>query len=211
MLDAITTWVTSLMETLGAPGVGIAIFLESAFPPIPSELVLPLAGFTASQGSMSLIAAMVWATTGSLLGAYLLYFVGHAVGAERLRKVADWMWLTEAEDVDKSIAWFDEYGSASVFIGRMVPGIRSLISIPAGIDRMGLVTFTAWTVLGSTIWNILLVYLGFTLGENWHRVTEYMEEFSFIVKIILVVAVVALTVWLVRRQSKKKNTPPASQ
>ncbi len=193
------------METLGAPGVGIAIFLESAFPPIPSEVVLPLAGFTASQGSMRLVAAIVWATVGSLLGAYLLYFVGHLVGADRLRKIADWLWLVEAADVDKSIAWFDKYGSPSVFFGRMVPGIRSLISIPAGIDRMGLVKFTLWTTLGSAIWNSILVYLGFTLGENWHTVTDYMEEFSLIIKILLVIAFVALTIWLVRRQRKSSK------
>ena len=193
------------METLGAPGVGIAIFLESAFPPIPSEVVLPLAGFTASQGSMGLVAAIVWATVGSLLGAYLLYFVGHLVGADRLRKIADWLWLVEAADVDKSIAWFDKYGSPSVFFGRMVPGIRSLISIPAGIDRMGLVKFTLWTTLGSAIWNSILVYLGFTLGENWHTVTDYMEEFSLIIKILLVIAFVALTIWLVRRQRKSSK------
>ncbi|EPD71104.1 hypothetical protein HMPREF1219_00041 [Corynebacterium pyruviciproducens ATCC BAA-1742] len=205
MIDAITSWVTSLMETLGAPGVGIAIFLESAFPPIPSEVVLPLAGFTASQGSMGLVAAIVWATVGSLLGAYLLYFVGHLVGADRLRKIADWLWLVEAADVDKSIAWFDKYGSPSVFFGRMVPGIRSLISIPAGIDRMGLVKFTLWTTLGSAIWNSILVYLGFTLGENWHTVTDYMEEFSLIIKILLVIAFVALTIWLVRRQRKSSK------
>ena len=193
------------METLGAPGVGIAIFLESAFPPIPSEVVLPLAGFTASQGSMGLVAAIVWATVVSLLGAYLLYFVGHLVGADRLRKIADWLWLVEAADVDKSIAWFDKYGSPSVFFGRMVPGIRSLISIPAGIDRMGLVKFTLWTTLGSAIWNSILVYLGFTLGENWHTVTDYMEEFSLIIKILLVIAFVALTIWLVRRQRKSSK------
>lgn len=193
------------METLGAPGVGIAIFLESAFPPIPSEVVLPLAGFTASQGSMGLVDAIVWATVGSLLGAYLLYFVGHLVGADRLRKIADWLWLVEAADVDKSIAWFDKYGSPSVFFGRMVPGIRSLISIPAGIDRMGLVKFTLWTTLGSAIWNSILVYLGFTLGENWHTVTDYMEEFSLIIKILLVIAFVALTIWLVRRQRKSSK------
>ena len=193
------------METLGAPGVGIAIFLESAFPPIPSEVVLPLAGFTASQGSMGLVAAIVWATVGSLLGAYLLYFVGHLVGADRLRKIADWLWLVEAADVDKSMAWFDKYGSPSVFFGRMVPGIRSLISIPAGIDRMGLVKCTLWTTLGSAIWNSILVYLGFTLGENWHTVTDYMEEFSLIIKILLVIAFVALTIWLVRRQRKSSK------
>ncbi|MFP7664192.1 MAG: DedA family protein [Corynebacterium pyruviciproducens] len=205
MIDAITSWVTSLMETLGAPGVGIAIFLESAFPPIPSEVVLPLAGFTASQGSMGLVAAIVWATVGSLLGAYLLYFVGHLVGADRLRKIADWLWLVEAADVDKSMAWFDKYGSPSVFFGRMVPGIRSLISIPAGIDRMGLVKFTLWTTLGSAIWNSILVYLGFTLGENWHTVTDYMEEFSLIIKILLVIAFVALTIWLMRLQRKSSK------
>lgn len=205
MFDSIVNWIISLMETLGAPGVGIAIFLENVFPPIPSEVVLPLAGFTASVGTINVWAAFIWATLGSVAGAYVLYYIGAAIGAQRLRRVAEWMWLVEPEDVDKSLAWFDKYGQWSIFFGRLLPGVRSLISIPAGIDRMNLVTFGLFSLAGSALWNAVLIYLGFVLGENWEQVGVVIDEYSLIVKIVLGVAVAALLFFLIRRQRKRKK------
>lgn len=205
MFDSIVNWVISIMEALGAPGVGIAILLENVFPPIPSEVVLPLAGFTASQGSINVYAAFIWATIGSVVGAYILYGVGAAIGAERLRKIADWMWLVDPEDVDKSIAWFDKYGKASIFFGRLIPGIRSLISIPAGLDRMNLVSFGLFSLFGSALWNAVLIYLGFILGENWTQVGAVVDEYSTIVKYILIALLVLLFIWLIRRSQKRKS------
>lgn len=206
MFQNVVDWVISIMEALGSPGVGLAILLENIFPPIPSEVVLPLAGFTASQGSINIFAAFIWATAGSVVGAYLLYGVGAAIGAERLRKIADWMWLVEPEDVDKSIAWFDKYGKASIFFGRLIPGVRSLISIPAGIDRMNLVTFGLYSLAGSALWNAVLIYLGFVLGENWEQVGAVIDQYSSIVKYLLVAVAAALVFWLVRRAQKRKNS-----
>ncbi len=157
------------MEILGAPGVGIAILLENLFPPIPSEVVLPLAGFTISQGNLGFWPTFIWATAGSIVGAWALYGIGAWIGAERLRKIADWMWLVEASDVDGALYWFDKYGPASVFFGRFIPGIRSLISIPAGIDRLNPIKFTLWTAIGSAGWNATLIWLGMWLGQSYTR------------------------------------------
>lgn len=205
MFDSIVNWVISLMELLGSPGVGLAVFLENVFPPIPSEVILPLAGFTSSQGNMNVVAAFIWATVGSVVGAYLLYGVGAVIGAERLRRIADWMWLVEPEDVDKSLRWFDKYGKVSILFGRLIPGVRSLISIPAGIDRMNVASFGLFTLLGSAVWNALLIYLGFVLGENWEQVSAGIDQFSSVIKIVLVLLLVVVIALLVRRQNKRKK------
>lgn len=205
MLDSIVQWVISIMETLGAPGVGIAIFLENIFPPIPSEVVLPLAGFTASLGSINVFAAFIWATIGSVLGAYILYGLGALIGAERLRQIADKMWLVKVEDVDQSLHWFDKHGRSSIFFGRLIPGMRSLISIPAGIDRMNLITFGLYSLLGSSLWNAVLIYLGYRLGENWEHVGAVIDEYSTVVKYVLLLACLAVFVWLIIRAQKDKK------
>lgn len=132
-MSGLIDWVVNLMTILGAPGAGIAVFLENLFPPIPSEVILPLAGFTVARGGFSFLSAVVWSTLGSVLGALALYWVGYAFGEKRLKEIADRMWLTEAEDVSKAISFFDRHGKVSVFFGRFIPGIRSLISIPAGL------------------------------------------------------------------------------
>lgn len=205
MFDSIINWIIHLMEILGAPGVGVAVFLENVFPPIPSEVVLPLAGFTASQGNMNLIAAFLWATAGSVVGAYLLYWLGAVIGANRLRRIADWMWLVEVEDVDKSLHWFDKYGKLSILFGRLIPGVRSLISIPAGIDRMNVLSFGLFTLLGSAVWNALLIYLGFILGENWSQVADVIGQFSTVIKIVIAALVIWAIIKLIRRQKKRQK------
>lgn len=205
MFDSIINWIVHLMEILGAPGVGVAVFLENVFPPIPSEVVLPLAGFTASQGNMNLIAAFLWATAGSVVGAYLLYWLGAVIGANRLRRIADWMWLVEVEDVDKSLHWFDKYGKLSILFGRLIPGVRSLISIPAGIDRMNVLSFGLFTLLGSAVWNALLIYLGFILGENWSQVTDVIGQFSTVIKIVIAALIIWVIIKLIRRQKKRQK------
>lgn len=205
MLQNIIDWVISIMEAIGSPGVGLAVFLENVFPPIPSEVILPLAGFTASQGSMNIFAAFIWATIGSLAGAYFLYYLGAAIGADRLRRIADKMWLVKVEDVNVALAWFDKYGKASILIGRLIPGIRSLISIPAGIDRMNPVTFGLYTLLGSAIWNALLIYCGWILGENWHVVEEFTDRYSKVVYALVTLALIGTFVWLILRAQKDKK------
>ena len=209
-MSAIIDWIVSLMDTLGAPGVGIAILLENLFPPIPSEVVLPLGGFTVAQGSLSFIPVFIWATVGSVVGAYLLYGLGAWLGADRLRAIADWMWLVKVSDVDKSLAWFDKYGKPSILFGRLIPGIRSLISIPAGLDRMSLLTFGLWTTLGSAVWNFILIFLGFKLGENWEAVTGYVDQYSKVVYVILILILLGFLIFFIRRAIREKNEAPAA-
>ncbi len=209
MISSIVDWVVRLMEVLGAPGVGVAILLENLFPPIPSEVVLPLAGFTAARGDLNVWAAFLWATAGSVLGAFLLYWVGAAIGTQRLRQVAEWMWLVEPEDVDKSLAWFDRYGRWSVFFGRLIPGIRSLISIPAGIDRMNPVAFGLMTLSGSALWNAVLIYAGVLLGDNYHLVEKYVSEYSTVVYVIVGIALLGVVGLLVRRARRRSQARQA--
>jgi membrane protein DedA with SNARE-associated domain len=191
----VADWAIGLMETLGAPGAGVAIALENLFPPLPSEVILPLAGFTASQGDLILWQVLVWTTAGSVVGAVLLYGLGAWLGRERLRSIVDRMPLVKLEDVDKAEAWFGRHGEKAVLIGRVIPIVRSLISIPAGVERMPIWRFLAFTTLGSGVWNTLLVGAGYLLGDQWHIVEEYVGVFQ---KVVIVVVVLLLVWWLVR-------------
>ncbi|AHB42300.1 hypothetical protein RAAC3_TM7C00001G0443 [Candidatus Saccharibacteria bacterium RAAC3_TM7_1] len=198
----IETWVTSIMEQLGEPGVGLLVLLENLFPPIPSEIILPLAGFTASQGEFWIISVILWATLGSVVGAILLYYVGAMLGRDRTRAIFRKMPLVRINDVDKTEAWFLKHEARTVFFGRMIPIFRSLISIPAGVERMNMALFIAYTAVGSLIWNSTLIGLGFILGENFHLVEEYVGFFQY-----LVIAVVLLGIgyFVIRRLRQKQN------
>ncbi|MDZ5446890.1 DedA family protein [Micromonospora sp. 4G57] len=174
-------WVTGLVERLGGPGAGLAVALENLFPPIPSEVILPLAGFAASQGRMSLLGAIGWTTLGSVLGALALYYVGAALGRDRMRAIAARLPLVKLADVDRTETWFLRHGVKAVFFGRMIPIFRSLISIPAGIERMRVPVFLLYTTLGSLLWNTTFVLAGYLLGENWHLVETYVGTFQNVV------------------------------
>mgnify|MGYP002712032865 CR=1 FL=1 len=214
-MQSIIDWIVGLMETLGAPGVGIAILLENLFPPIPSEVVLPLAGFTVAQGTLNMWAVFIWSVVGSVAGAYALYGIGVWLGLERLRKVADWMWLVRASDVDAAMRFFTKYGRSSVFFGRLIPGVRSLISIPAGLGKMNLLTFGLWTTLGSGIWNAVLIYLGYVLGDNWEKATGYADTYSNVIYGVLVLIILAFLVYFIRRAVTDREedvlVPPESE
>ena len=203
-LGGVADWAVGMMETIGAPGAGLAIALENLFPPLPSEIILPLAGFTASQGNFSIASALFWTTLGSVVGALALYGLGAWLGRDRMRKLVAKVPLVDLEDVDKVEAWFERHGHKAVFFGRMIPLFRSLISIPAGVERMRLLTFTALTTAGSLIWNAIFIVAGFYLGESWHIVEEYAGVFQKIV----IVAVIIAAVWFVAakvRSSRRKQ------
>ena len=174
-------WVLDVIEILGAPGVGLLVALESVFPPIPSEVVLPLAGFLAGQGRMAFGAVVASATAGSLAGALLLYWLGAALGTARLERLADRIPLMDARDVRRADEWMARHGTWAVLLGRMVPGVRSLVSIPAGVQRMSLVRFVLLTTVGSAVWNAVFVGLGFLLGEEWDRVGPYSDVLTYAV------------------------------
>jgi membrane protein DedA with SNARE-associated domain len=207
-MDGIVGWVVDLMEALGAPGVGLAIALENVFPPLPSEVFLPLAGFAASRGELSLVAAIVWTTIGSVVGALALYGIGAALGRDRLCAVAAKMPLVDVGDIHKAEAWFAEHGAKAVFFGRMVPLVRSMISVPAGVERMGVPLFLALTAAGSLIWNSIFVLAGYLLGENWHIVESYAGILS---KAVLVVIAIAVAVFVVLRIRRRGQDVPADQ
>jgi membrane protein DedA with SNARE-associated domain len=198
-----TDWLVGLMETLGAPGAGLAIALENLFPPLPSEVILPLAGFTASRGEMGLLDVLVCTTLGSVIGALALYWIGALLGRERVLAIAAKLPLVKASDIEKTEAWFQRHGRKTVFFGRMIPLFRSLISVPAGVERMPLPTFTLLTTAGSLIWNTIFVLAGYFLGENWSLVETYVGIGSNVV-IALVAAAVLIFVG-VRLAERRKG------
>ncbi|WP_320781951.1 DedA family protein [Streptomyces sp. CRN 30] len=193
-------WISDLMETLGAPGAGLLIALENLFPPLPSEIILPLAGFAASTGDMNLIAALLWTTAGSVIGAIALYGVGALLGRDRTVAIAGRLPLVKVSDIEKTEAWFLKHGTKAIFFGRMIPVFRSLISVPAGVERMPLPTFTLLTTLGSAIWNLIFVLAGYFLGENWGEVVSIVSAYS---KVVLGLAVLAVLAFVVLRLFKK--------
>ena len=193
-LGGISGWAIRIMETLGAPGAGLAVALENLFPPIPSEVILPLAGFTASQGDMSLAAAIAWTTFGSVAGAVVLYWIGALIGRERIRAIAARLPLVKVSDIDRTEAWFGRHGRKTVFFGRMVPLFRSFVSIPAGVERMPMAPFLLLTTLGSLIWNTLFVMAGYVLGENRQVIEDYAGAYQNLVLVVGFLAVVGFVV-----------------
>lgn len=199
-MSSVLDWLVSLMRTIGAPGVGFATALETVFPPVPSEAVLPLAGYTASQGHYGVVAAIAWATAGSLVGALVLYYAGARLGSDRLVALAERVPLVHGRDVERAMGWFDRHGRTAVLLGRLVPGVRSLISIPAGVSRMPLAQFAGYTAAGSLAWNGLLIGAGYQLGEQWHVVERHVGEVSNLVYVLLAAAVVYFVVRRWRRR-----------
>lgn len=195
-VGGVAGWAVDLMEALGGPGAGLAIAMENLFPPIPSELILPLAGFTASRGSFSLTEALVWTTLGSVVGAVLMYALGAALGRRRMYAVWERLPLVRTPDLERAEGWFDRHGRKAVFFGRMIPIFRSLISVPAGLERMPLGQFVLLSTLGSAVWNTVFVMAGWYLGEQYALVERYAGALQ-----VLVVAAVALGVcwWVLQR------------
>jgi membrane protein DedA with SNARE-associated domain len=196
-------WAVELMDTLGAAGAGLAVALENLFPPLPSEVILPLAGFAANRGDIGLVSAIVFTTLGSVLGALALYGVGAVLGRDRTRALAGRLPLVKVEDVDKAEEWFDRHGAKAVLIGRLVPVVRSLISVPAGVERMRVPLFVALTAGGSLVWNSALIIAGYFLGEKWHVVESSIGIFQWVV---LAAAVGAVGWFAVVKTRAKRST-----
>ncbi|MFI7106671.1 DedA family protein [Nonomuraea sp. NPDC050227] len=202
-----TDWLIALMENLGAFGAGLAIMLENLFPPLPSEVILPLSGFTASRGELDLLDVLVCTTLGSVVGALALYGVGALLGRERTLAIAAKLPLVKVTDIEKTEAWFLRHGRKTVFFGRMIPIFRSLISVPAGVERMPLVTFTLLTTAGSAIWNTIFVLAGYFLGENWSLVEAYVGIGTYVVigLVALAIAVFVAVRLTERRKGRHAN------
>ncbi len=198
-------WIRSVMDALGPFGVGVLIALETIIPPIPSELVLPLAGFRAREGAMNVILVWVAATVGGVAGALVLYWLGRWLGYERLHRLAGrpWFFVASQKDVDRGCKMFEKHGSWIVAASRCVPVLRSVVSLPAGMTRMPLVKFTVLTAIGTGVWNVAFIAAGWFLAEKWQKVDGYMGPVSIVVIALIVVGLVVLA-W--RRRSEKVTT-----
>jgi membrane protein DedA with SNARE-associated domain len=202
-------WIQTIMDTLGYPGIAILMFLEVVFPPIPSEVIMPLGGFASNKGSLNMFGVVTAGTAGSMAGAVVFYYVGKIVGTERLVMLADkyGKWLTvSGEDVKKADHWFDRHGEKVVLLCRLVPGIRSLVSLPAGVAMMKMVPFLLYTLIGTVIWNIALTGAGYFLGKNYELVDQYMGDSGKIVLgVLAALAVILYTVRLVQQMRKEEQ------
>lgn len=183
MSSGITDWVVNVIDSIGAIGVGALIALENIFPPIPSEVILPLAGFTAKQGDMNVVVAWLMATVGALVGAGVLYGVGAVVGYDRLYALSAKRWFVfmGTDDLEKGHQFFVRHGNKIVLFGRCIPLVRSLVSVPAGIERMPMGRFVAYTTLGSALWNALFIGAGWVLGDNWDKVENWVTPVGYLV------------------------------
>lgn len=188
-----------LMDAIGEPGVGVLILVETVFPPIPSEIVLPLAGFLSSIGRMNVVLAIIAATVGSYFGALVLYGLAVRLGHDRSVRLLARLPLVDAEDFERSSAWFRRHGNLSVLFGRLIPGVRSLVSLPAGAERMPLWRFSLFTILGSAAWNGLLIGLGAALGSQYNLIDRY----SGVLDWLAIAAIVGFLAFLVIRRVRR--------
>jgi len=201
-LGGLTGWVAGIIDAAGAIGVALLVALESIIPPIPSEIVLAMAGYLASEGRFNVIVVGLAATAGSLGGALVLYWLGAAAGEDRLKRWLDRLPLVDLDDLEKADRWFERHGRWAVLFGRMMPVVRSLISIPAGANRMPLPEFIAFTTLGSGIWNALFVGLGYALGSRWQQIEQYSKWFDYG---IIAIFVVMIALWAVKKARRRRS------
>ena len=196
-------------QWLGYTAIFAAMFLENLFPPIPSELIMPLGGFYVQQGQLQLVPVVLAGLLGTVLGALPWYGIGRLVNEERielwLSRYGGWIGI-RPEELGRSRKWFGRYGTVLVFWGRLVPGIRTLISVPAGIEMMPMTPFLLWTTAGSLIWTVLLTVAGMVMGEGYSNVELWIDPVSKGVKVILVIAVLGGATWLGLRIWRRRNS-----
>ncbi len=189
MLENIGQWVQDVMGPLGYVGLALLLVLENLFPPIPSEVVLPLAGFFVGRGDFAFWGALLAATVGATAGALVLYGLGRRGGRALVLRYGRWLRVGE-EDLDRAEGWFARYGDLVVLGARVVPFARSVVSIPAGTSRIPLLRFTVLTTIGSAVWNAVLIGAGYALGANWNRVSGWVGAYSDVVLVVVVVAAI---------------------
>ena len=201
-------WITDFVTQSGYLGIALLMFAENIFPPIPSELIMPLAGFSAAEGDLSLIGVLIAGTIGSLLGALPWYYAGYYFKLDRLKRLADrhgrWLTMT-SDDVDTASSWFRRYGASAVFFGRLIPTVRTLISVPAGINRMGMVRFLAWSALGTVLWTAFLTLAGYVLQFQYDLVAGWLDPVTQAVVAFLILGYVYRVVTFGRRQKKQRE------
>jgi membrane protein DedA with SNARE-associated domain len=196
-------WIIEFMEKFGYFGVFLMIALENIFPPIPSEVVLTFGGFMTTKSELSVFGVVVAATLGAVVGAVILYLIGFLLNVNQLEKIIDrWGHILKIkkEDIHKADRWFERYGVWTVFFCRMVPIVRSLISVPAGMAHMNMVIFLVFTTIGTLIWNTILVMLGAAFGEAWTTVLDYMSVYSNVFYVIFAVLFILVIAWYVKKR-----------
>lgn len=202
------SFLEEVINQFGYVAIIILIAVENIFPPIPSEVILTFGGFMTASTDMTVFGVIVASTAGSVAGALVLYYLGSILGADRMKRIVvkygKWLRVT-TDDVDKSYAWFDKYGPWTVFFCRFIPLIRSLISIPAGMSKMGMPLFLLLTTVGTFIWNTVLVNLGASVGENWEDIVAVMDVYSNVAYALIALAVIAFAAWFFYFRPKKKN------
>jgi membrane protein DedA with SNARE-associated domain len=197
----LTGWVASVIESLGEVGVGLLVALENLIPPIPSEVVLSMAGYLAGEGRVNVVLVTVAATVGSVIGALALYWLGYSLGEDRLKRWLDRIPLVDADDLYTADRWFERHAKGAVLFGRMAPVVRSLVSIPAGANHMPLGQFVLLTTIGSGVWNTLFVGGGYALGSRWQRLDQYSQYFDY-----AIIAFFGVTIawWVVKKVRKRR-------
>ncbi|MGL5076972.1 MAG: DedA family protein [Waterburya sp.] len=193
--------IVNTVNSLGYLGIALLMALENIIPPIPSELIMPLAGFTVDQGKLNFALVVIAGTVGSVLGSTPWYFLGKYWGLKRTKQIADnygkWLGLS-GEDVDKAEIWFDRRGYIATAIGRVIPGIRTYISLPAGISKMPLLPYLIYSTLGSVVWISLLTTAGYIFGANYEKVGTYLKPIS----IIVLISILAITIYVIIKKRR---------
>lgn len=204
------TIIMNVMNKFGYLGIMLLIALENLFPPIPSEVILPFGGFVTQRpnSGITIFGVILFATIGSLLGAIILYYIGKILNKERLIKIVSGkigkILQIKPKDIEMADDWFDKKGNKTVFFCRFIPIVRSLISIPAGMSEMKMSKFLLYTLLGSAIWNSVLIILGSILGDNWESISKIINKFSYIVLIMLIIGFIILIIIFYKRKRNNK-------
>lgn len=204
IISVLAIWATQVISWLGYPGLTLAMALESMIVPLPSELVMPFAGFLVAQGKFNFYLVILFSVLGSIIGSFISYYMGYYGGNRLVLKWGKYLLLDE-DDLKKTEKWFSRRGELTILIGRFIPVVRHLISIPAGIGKMDLKKFAIYTAIGAGIWNTILAWVGLILGKNWDSLRKYSEKFSIIVAILLLAAFAYFVIRHIRLKKKKNS------
>lgn len=200
--------IIEIMNNYGYLGIFLLITLENLFPPIPSEVILTLGGFMTTYTTLKIWGIIIASVLGSTVGAIILYLIGRIFNKDRLERIIEGkigkVLRFKKEDIEKANSWFEKRGYLTVFFCRFIPIVRSLISIPAGITRMKPIPFILLTIAGSSIWNTVLIYLGVVAGASWEKITNYVDGYSKIVLVILIIAFIGFAYWFYKNRLSKK-------
>ncbi len=208
LLELVAGWIEELIAAIGYPGIVLVMAIENIFPPIPSEAVLPFAGALSARGELDFWGAVAAGTAGSIIGAVVLYGIGYFAREAGVRRLVaaygKYVFISE-RDLDRGAAWFERYGEAVIFFGRLIPIIRSIISVPAGYTRMNFGKFLLFTTLGTALWSLILTYVGRLLGENWEDISTFMEPYQNGTLVVIVLIVVGFIGWRAYRWRQQRH------